>query len=96
VSAEVATSIIYDNKQVRNNNQATFAEVVASSFALNTCNALEKSPTNKSQNNSQQIINDPSSDSADGFIGVDRRRNRVKKFLLSGIADNVKERQIVS
>ena len=96
VSAEVVTSIKYDNKQVRNNNQATFAEVMTSSHAFNTCNALEKSPTNKSQNNSQQIINDPSSDSADGFIGVDRRRNRVKKFLLSGIAENVKECQIVS
>jgi hypothetical protein len=58
VSAETATSIKYDNKQVRNNNQATFAEVMASSFAFNnTCNALEKSSTNKSQNNSQQIIN---------------------------------------
>jgi hypothetical protein len=96
VSAEVATSIKYDNKQVRNNNKTTFAEVVASSFAFNTCDTLEKSPTNKSQNNSQQIINDPPSDSADGFIGVDRRHNRVKKFLLSGIADNVKECQIVS
>jgi hypothetical protein len=96
VSAEVATSIKYDNKQVRNINQATFAEVVTSSPAFNTRNALEKSPTNKSQNNSQPIINDPSSDSADGFIGVDRRRNRVKKFLLSGIAENVKECQIVS
>ncbi len=96
VSAEVATSIKYDNKQVRNINQATFAEVVTSSPAFNTRNALEKSPTNKSQNNFQPIINDPSSDSADGFIGVDRRRNRVKKFLLSGIAENVKECQIVS
>jgi hypothetical protein len=28
VSAEVAASIKYDNKQVRNNNQATFAEVL--------------------------------------------------------------------
>ncbi len=96
VSAEVATSIKYDNKQVRNINQATFAEVVTSSPPFNTRNALEKSPTNKSQNNSQPIINDPSSDSADGFIGVDRRHYRVKKFLLSGIAENVKECQIVS
>jgi hypothetical protein len=43
VSLEVATSIKYDNKQVKNNNQATFAEVVTSSLAFNTCIALEKS-----------------------------------------------------
>ena len=33
---------------------------------------------------------------ADGFIGVDRKRRRHKKFFLSGIAENVKESQIYS
>ena len=33
---------------------------------------------------------------ADGFIGVDRKRRRHKKFFLLGIAENVKESQINS
>ncbi len=32
----------------------------------------------------------------DGFIGVKRRRNRIKKFFLSGIDERVKEAQILS
>jgi hypothetical protein len=35
-------------------------------------------------------------DSDDGFIGVQRKRKRVKKFFLSGIAENVKDQDILS
>ena len=76
----------------RNNSYIQAASLTSN----NTCNALGKSPCNVLQNNSQQRSIDPSSDPADGFVGVDRKRSKVKKFLLSGIADNVKECQVLS
>jgi hypothetical protein len=50
-------------------------------------NAKENTP------NSEGLIH---SDVPDGFIGVERKRNKYKKFFLSGIADGVKESQIYS
>ena len=76
----------------RNNSYIQAASLTSD----NTCNALGKSPCNVLRNNSQQRSIDPSSDPADGFVGVDRKRSKVKKFLLTGIADNVKECQILS
>lgn len=35
-------------------------------------------------------------DSGSGFVGVERKRNRTKSFFLSGIAENVTEKQILS
>ena len=32
----------------------------------------------------------------DGFIGVERKRNKTKQLFLTGIAENVKENQIQS
>ena len=51
--------------------------------------------TNAKENipNSEGLIH---SDVPDGFIGVERKRNKYKKFFLSGIADGVKESQIYS
>jgi hypothetical protein len=34
-------------------------------------------------------------DYSDGFIGVKRKRNGIKKFFLSGIAENVKDQDIL-
>ena len=34
-------------------------------------------------------------DDSDGFIGVKRKRNRIKKFFLSGIAENVNDQDIL-
>ncbi len=50
-------------------------------------NAKENTP------NSERLIH---SDVPDGFTGVERKRNKYKKFFLSGIADGVKESQIYS
>jgi hypothetical protein len=81
-------------------HQPTYAEVTASPPVSHKTQFTEKLETNyKPQHfsqTSQSKINELPSISADGFTGVDRRRNTVKKFLLSRIAENVKECQIVS
>ena len=69
-----------------------YAEVVVLSSAL----ASSGKTFEVSQNQPSIIVEKSCSDSWDGFIGVDRKRRRHKKFFLSGIAENVKESQIYS
>ena len=84
----IETSTITQQKQ---NN----AEVVALSSALvNDAKTSEQSEVG--QNQSSKIVEKTCPDSWDGFIGVDRKRRRYKKFFLSGISENVKESQIYS
>ena len=88
INEVIETSIITQQKP-------NYAEVVALSSALvNSAKTSEQSES--SQNQSSKIVEKTCSDSWDGFIGVDRKRRRHKKFFLSGIAENVKESQIYS
>ena len=84
----IETSIITQHKP-------NYTEVVVLSSALvNSAKTSEQSEV--SQNQSSKIVEKTCLDSWDGFIGVDRKRRRYKKFFLSGIAENVKESQIYS
>lgn len=80
-------------------HQVTYANVVASYSDLNNRKHNEKSETNnKSEHisqNSQSKANESPSDPEE-FIGVERKRRKTKKFLLTGIAENVKQNQILS
>ena len=88
INEVIETSIITQQKP-------SYAEVEALSSALvNSAKTSEQSEV--SENQSSKIVEKTCSDSWDGFIGVDRKRQRHKKFFLSGIAENVKESQIYS
>lgn len=77
----------------------TYANVVASSPSLKNCEQMTIPKTNQIpattpqnlQCESYELSSDP-----DGFIGVKRNRNKTKKFLVTGIDENVKESQILS
>ena len=88
INEVIETSTITQQKQ---NN----AEVVALSSAL-VNNAKTSEQSEVGQNQSSKIVEKTCPDSWDGFIGVDRKRRRYKKFFLSGISENVKESQIYS
>ena len=87
---EINDSSITINKQSEC-NRLTYAKVVASKPALNSTNenALKPQQKNNSTNGSSEI-------SADGFVGVERRRNRTKRIFLSGIASSVNKKHIQS
>jgi hypothetical protein len=75
-------------------HQETYTQVEKSS--PKTCKSNENPSTvDKPGNISQNHLIQRSTD-ADGFIGVDRRRKRIKNFFLSGIHESVKENQILS
>ena len=74
-------------------HQETYAQVVKS--IKNLKSNEEPSTFDKSENTSQNHLLQRGID-ADGFIGVDRRRKRTKKFFISGIHERVKESQILS
>ena len=80
-------------------HQMTYAKVAASSPVSKNRESMAMPKTNKiptsSPQNSQCEIDELSSD-LDGFIGVKRNRSKTKKFLVTGIDENVKERQILS
>lgn len=44
----------------------------------------------------RKMVNEQTDVSADGFIGVQRKRSRIKKFFLSRIGENVKDQDILS
>ena len=73
--------------------QETYAQVVKSNKNLKSNE--EPSTFDKSENTSQNHLPQRGID-ADGFIGVDRRRKRTKKFFISGIHESVKKSQILS
>ncbi len=72
--------------------EETYAEVVKSH--RETGETKEKSHRVKTDNISQKLSQRNSD--VDGFIGVNRRSNRIKKFFLTGIDERVKEGQILS
>ena len=74
-------------------HQETYAQVVKS--IKNLKYNEETSTFDKSENTSQNHLPQRGIN-ADGFIGVDRRRKRTKKFFISGIHESVKESQILS
>ena len=74
-------------------HQKTYAQVVKS--IKNLKSNEEPSTFDKSENTLQNHLPQGGVD-ADGFIGVDRRRKRTKKFFISGIHESVKESQILS
>ena len=74
-------------------HQETYAQVVKS--IKNLKSNEEPSTFDKSENTSQNHLPQRGIDT-DGFIGVDRRRKRTKKFFISGIHESVKESQILS
>ena len=89
---EINDSLTTTNKQAECDT-LTYAKVVASKPTLNSANekenALKPQQKNNTPNNNSEI-------SADGFVGVKRRRNRTKRLFLSGIASSVNEKHIQS
>lgn len=86
-------------KTTTEEDQATYANVVASHPAQINCKYMENSKAiNKPGHapQSPQRKTDGSTSDPVGFIGVERKRNKTKKFFVTGIADNVKESQILS
>ena len=86
-----------------NNMKISYAKAAKSHLDLRT---PSKTPT-KSEKNKLSLANNAKgntpnseglihSDVPDGFIGVERKRKKCKKFFLSGIAEGVKESQIYS
>ena len=59
-------------------------------------------PTTKESQDSQHVPSEPlialkiTKQLEDEFVGVERKRNKIKQFFLSGIAKNVKEQHILS
>ena len=89
---EINDSLTTTSKQAECDT-LTYAKVVASKPTLNSANEKENALK------PQQKINTPNNNSeisADGFVGVKRRRNRTKRLFLSGIASSVNEKHIQS
>ena len=92
--------------------QTTYAKVVASQLALDSGSKIinhlvssgsaKKSKLNTKTSVTNQEQKSKASDSTihndadNGFIGVERKRNKIKQLFLTGIAENVKENQIQS
>ena len=79
-------------------HQVTYANAVASHPALNNSKFIAKPKKNNKPGhtlqNPQCKTNGLSSD-PEGLIGVERKRKKTKKFFVTGIAENVKESQIL-
>ena len=73
----------------------TYAKVVASHFAANSADQIT---TDKEYKTKPTSVKPPrkNNEGLDGFIAVERKRNKSKKFFISGIAENVTQTQIVS
>ena len=93
ISGEQYVNSNVDEKPEAVARQKTYAQVVKS--IKNLKSNEEPSMFDKSENTSQNHLPRGGID-ADGFIGVDRRRKRTKKFFISGIHESVKESQILS
>lgn len=102
-SATTDSSIII-NDAAEKEDQLTYAKVAALKPAVNN-NTIEinghrnhESPGNlsHSQRKPNSETNNNSGISAEGFVGVERRRNKTKRLFLSGIASNVSENHIQS
>ena len=77
----------------------TYAEVVASQLVPTAAPEMTKHPVPNSSGGLTKAVELPANKPVvidDGFIGVERKRNRIKQLFLTGIAKNVKENQIQS
>ena len=98
----ISDSLTTTNKQAECDT-LTYAKVVASKPTLNSAkekeNVLKPQQKNNTPNNNtanNNPLNNNSEISANGFVGVKRRRNRKKRLFLSGIACGVNEKHIQS
>ena len=89
---EINDSLTTTSKQAECDT-LTYAKVVASKHTLNSANEKENASKPQQKNNTP---NNNSEISADGFVGVKRRRNQAKRLFLSGIASSVNEKHIQS
>ena len=80
-----------------NNHQRTYGEDVESPPVLNNDKCKDKLVLN---NKPEYISQDSQSEEplsvCEEFIGVERKRKKTKKFLLTGISGNVKDHHILS
>ena len=77
----------------------TYAEVVASQLVPSAAPEMFKHPVPNSSGGLSKVVELPANKPVvidDGFIGVERKRNRIKQLFVTGIAKNVKENQIQS
>ena len=77
----------------------TYAEVVASQLVPSAAPEMTKHPVPNSSGGLTKAVELPANKPVvidDGFIGVERKRNRIKQLFQTGIAKNVKENQIQS
>ncbi len=100
-SPETDESVVRTQDTAEIPAQLIYAKVVASQPALdNTGEITKKSNPSKKSNDTeqdqQQKTSESSNDIDDGFIGVERKRNKTRQLFLTGIAENVKEEQIQS
>ena len=100
-SLETDESVVRTQDTAEIPAQLTYAKLVASQPALdNTGEITKKSNPSKKSNDTeqdqQQKTSESSNDIDDGFIGVERKRNKTRQLFLTGIAENVKEEQIQS
>ena len=79
-----------------NNYQPSYAEVVKSPPVLNNDKCEDKLLNNKPEYISQDSQREEPPSVCEEFIGVERKRKRTKKFLLTGISENVKDHHILS
>ena len=83
---------------------STVAEPIVESHHGTYAQAVKLLPKNSKSNrqssdkSKRSLLHQPPNESAvyDGFIGVNRKRNRIKKFFVSGIHESVNEGQIRS
>ena len=77
----------------------TYAKVVASQLVPSAAPEMNKHPVPNISGQLTKAVELPANKPVvfdDGFIGVERKRNRTKQLFLTGIAKNVKENQIQS
>ena len=77
----------------------TYPEVVASQLVPSAAPEMTKHSVPNSCGGLTKTVELPANKPVvidDGFIGVERKRNRIKQLFLTGIAKNVKENQIQS
>ena len=80
-----------------NDQQETYANVVASCPVLNNHKYKDSLELNGKQGDiSRNCENNNSPWVPEEFIGVERKRKKIRKFLLTGIAENMKEHHILS
>lgn len=84
-----ANSNIANTEQAKQDHKTTYANIVSS-------NGIDISNKHKPNSQKSPRKTKKTSSDSDGFIGVERKRRKTRKFFLTGIAENVNENQILS